>query len=59
VKNYFINRLRERSTWSGLIWCAVAFGVYQFTPEQEAAVTALGMSLAGAFSVVAPDKIKE
>lgn len=49
------SRLSEPSTWRGLIWCLSAFGVYQFSGDQSAAVTALGMALAGGAGLF-PDK---
>ena len=41
--NWIIDRLKEKSTWAGLLGLLSAFGVYQFAPEQkEAILTAIG-----------------
>ncbi|TCT21200.1 hypothetical protein [Thiobaca trueperi] len=40
------NLAREPSTWRGLIWLLTAAGVV-LTPDQQAAVIAGGMALAG------------
>lgn len=47
IVTYFKNRLGEYSTWAGIMLVASSFGV-QLTPEQQFAIAALGMALAGA-----------
>lgn len=47
ILNYLGNRLREYSTWAGLMLVAGSFGLH-LTPEQQIAIAFLGMSLAGA-----------
>ena len=44
---YLQNRLREKTTWAGLFMVASAWG-FSLTPEQVAAISFLGMALAGA-----------
>jgi hypothetical protein len=50
MKDFFLNRLKEPSTWAGLLMVSAAFGL-DFTDQQQIAITALGVALAGA-----PDK---
>lgn len=50
MKGFILRRLAEPSTWAGLFLVASAWGL-QFTEPQQAALTVLGMALAGA-----PDK---
>lgn len=50
MKSFLINRLTELSTWSGLFLVASAWGL-NFTEQQQAALTVLGMALVGT-----PDK---
>lgn len=56
MKDFLLARLREPSTWRGAIWVLSAFGVYAFTDDQAAAISALGMALAGGVGMVSPDK---
>jgi hypothetical protein len=51
---YIAARLRERSTWLGLVSLATALGIV-LTPEMSEAVIAAGMSVAGLLSVVTGD----
>ena len=50
MKDFMLRRLSETSTWAGLFLVASAWGL-EFTAQQQAALTVLGMALAGA-----PDK---
>ncbi len=54
MKNYTIARLRERSTWLGLIAIVTAFG-YRISPEQAQAIITVGLGLAGLIHTVTPD----
>lgn len=56
MKDYFLNRLREPSTWRALIWVATSFGL-MLKPEQASAIVALGSILAGGIGVAAPDRL--
>jgi len=49
IKEFLVSRLGERSTWSAILLVAAAWGLH-FSPEQQYALTALGVVLA------APDK---
>ena len=46
MKDFLIRRLSETSTWAGLFLVASAWGL-NFTEQQQAALTVLGMALAG------------
>ena len=50
MKDFVLRRLSETSTWAGLFLVASAWGL-EFTEQQQAALTVLGMALAGT-----PDK---
>lgn len=52
--SYILARLKEASTWRGLILIATAFGVHLAPAMQEAVVTA-GIGLAGVAGAVLPD----
>ena len=56
MKNYFLGRLKEPSTWRAIIWLATSFGIY-FNPDQASAIVALGSILAGGVGVAVPDKL--
>ena len=58
MKEFFLERLQEPSTWRGLIWVLASFGVMHFSNDQESAITALAMALAGAGGML-PDSIKQ
>ena len=55
TKEYIVARLKEPSTWRGIILLLTACGI-PIAPGMEAAVTAVGLALAGGVGVVAPDK---
>ena len=52
--NYVVARLKEASTWRGLILIATALGLNLAPVMQEAIVTA-GIGLAGVAGAVLPD----
>lgn len=58
MKEYLINRLKEPSTWRGLIMMATAFGM-TLSQEQSYAIASFGMALAGGIGVVSPDKLRK
>ena len=58
MKDFLLERLREPSTWRGLIWVVSAFGIYTLTDNQENAVTALAMALAGSGGLLPDDLSK-
>lgn len=51
---YILNRLKERSTWMGLIGLATAFGL-TLSPEQTEAIIAFGISLVGLIAIFTKD----
>lgn len=48
-------RLREGSTWRGLVWVATAAGV-SLSPEMWESITAVGMAVAGMIGVLTSEK---
>jgi hypothetical protein len=48
--DYLIEKLKEPSTWKGLVWIVTAFGVV-LSPEQKEAIAGLGMAVAGLIGV--------
>lgn len=58
MKNYFLSRLKEPSTWRGLIMVATAYGMHM-SPDQAYAIASLGMALAGGAGVLAPDGLRK
>lgn len=54
--NWLLNQLKEASTWRGLVWLLTVFGI-ALNPEQTAAITALGMAVAGALGVFLKDQL--
>lgn len=53
--NYAMARLREPSTWRGMVALVTAFGI-ALTPEQTAAIVALGLAVVGGIGAFSPDK---
>ena len=52
---YLLNRLKERSTWLGLVAIAAAFGL-TISPELLDYIIAAGMAVAGIVGVGTDDK---
>ena len=52
--SFIMARLKEASTWRGLIGLAMAVGL-QVTPDQATSVISVGMAVAGAIGVFTPD----
>lgn len=52
---YFLERMRERSTWLGFSSILTALGL-TFSPDQSDAVISVGLSLAGLVAVLTKDK---
>jgi len=48
TKNWFANRLKEKSTWRGIVAVLTAVGV-SLSPDQTAAIVTTGVALAGVF----------
>ena len=51
---YLIDRLKERSTWLGLIAIATALGV-GLTPEHQEAIATLGVAIGGLVAAFTSD----
>ena len=54
MKPWLLARLREPSTWRGLVWLLTVSGVLH-TPEQAEAIMLAGMALAGLLGVFTND----
>jgi hypothetical protein len=52
--NWILARLREPSTWRGLVWLLTVFGV-ALKPDQVEAIILAGMALAGLLGVFLKD----
>lgn len=55
MKQYFLERAKEASTWRGVIMLLTAVGV-PIAPEMANAIVSVGLALAGLVGVVTPDK---
>lgn len=53
--DYIKARLAEPSTWRGIVALITAAGV-QLSPDQVAAIVALGLAIMGAVGAFLPDK---
>lgn len=54
MKDYLVARLRESSTWRGIVMLLTAAGVALNAAQMEAIVS-VGMAIAGAIGVFLPD----
>lgn len=52
---YILARLKERSSWMGIISAAAAFGIL-ISPEQQEAIVAAGVAIAGVITMLTKDK---
>ena len=57
MKPWLLDRLREPSTWRGLVWLATVAGL-SIRPDQAEAIVVAGMTLAGLLGVFLPDEPK-
>ena len=55
--NWLLNRLREPSTWRGLVWLATVAGL-SLRPDQAEAIVTGGIALAGLLGVFLSDEPK-
>lgn len=55
---YILDRLKEPSSWRGLVMIATAFGV-SVNPELIDSIIAVGAGLAGVIGFVFKDKVAE
>jgi hypothetical protein len=58
MRDYLLSRLAERSTWAGVIAVLGAFGVWNATPDQASAITAIALAIFGGFNTFAPDRMR-
>lgn len=55
---YLLYRLKEASTWRGIILVATALGAH-WSPESQAAIISFGVGAAGVIGAVIPDSWKQ
>ena len=55
--NWLLRRLREPSTWRGIVWLATVAGL-SLRPDQADAIVTVGMALAGLLGVFLRDEPK-
>jgi len=58
MKQYIIDRLKEASTWRGIVALITAAGV-ALTPEQQAAIVSAGLAVIGLIGVLLGDQKKQ
>lgn len=57
IKRYLRARLKEPSTWRGLVLLLTSLGI-GISPEQADAIVAAGLAVAGAIGAFAPEQYK-
>ena len=55
MKTYLLERMREPSTWRGVIMLLTAIGV-PVAPAMADAIISVGLAVAGLIGVATPDK---
>lgn len=58
MKDFFLARLKEPSTWRGFILVATSFGM-TLSSDQAYAIASLGLALSGATGIFTPDKLSK
>ena len=58
MPKYFYDRLREPSTWRGVIMLVTAIGI-PIAPDQAESIVAIGLAVSGAIGAFVPDLIKK
>lgn len=53
-KRQIIENLKQPSTWRGIVFCLSALGI-ALSPETTAAISAIGMGVAGLIGVIFSD----
>jgi len=56
MKDYLLSRLREASTWRGIIMLATAIGV-PIAPALAESIIAAGLAIAGVIGMLIPDRM--
>jgi len=54
MNRWLLHRIKEPSTWRGLVWLLTVAGV-SLRPDQVEAIVLFGMALAGLLGVLLPD----
>ena len=55
MKQYLVERMKEPSTWRGIILLLTAAGV-PIAPELQTVIISAGLGLAGLVGAITPDK---
>ena len=55
MKQYIIDRMKEASTWRGIVMLLTAAGI-PIAPEMQSLIISAGLALAGLIGAVVPDK---
>lgn len=55
MKDYILDRLKEASTWRGLVLILTSAGV-TISPAMAEAIVSIGLALAGSIGVFVPDQ---
>ena len=55
MKQYLVERMKEPSTWRGIILLLTAVGV-PIAPELQSVIISAGLGLAGLVGAITPDK---
>lgn len=55
MQSYFLERVKEPSTWRGIILVLTAIGV-PIAPAMAEAIISVGLAVAGLVGVATPDK---
>jgi hypothetical protein len=58
MKQFILNRLKEPSTWRGLVALATAFGA-KLSPDQAEAIIIVGIGIIGLVGAFFPDKMEK
>ena len=56
MKQWLIERMREGSTWRGLVLLITAAGLH-ITPDQAQLIITIGLGIAGSIGLVSPEKM--
>ena len=57
IKKFILNRLKEPSTWRGIILLIAGAVGYNLSIEQQAALVTVALALVGAIGMFTPDKL--
>lgn len=57
ILNYVVNRLREPSSWRGILLLLTVAGI-KLSPEQGEAILTGGLAIVGLVGAFLPDRVK-